>query len=329
MPMFERSFAIKYLADWDDKNPGNTVRVLFDMWALPGQKTSSKVPLRLAIRDGRVNFYVKGQLVGKLSCGPDGPRLSVQNAYVTGQAQRIGRKGTLQAYAEYTANDLADPATASLLAGWIKTAATYAWAVKRFADDLIAANPGVIDLEMGEPAGDLPGIEQYVMRMDVVNAQLADGISASIAFWEVKCANTTDLRPIDGIAPEVLDQFDRCVHWMSESGRIAQVAQAYKNTAKTLIEFYNLFRNTDSNVPECVRLWHELMKTKAPAVIVKPGIVIGNYWPDGYIEQLGHVRMRQCAESFAKNKHREKIEQHGIYVHEVGPDHGKAVLPIL
>ena len=327
--MFQRSFAIKYLADWDAQNPGNTVRVLFDKWALPGQKSTSKAPLRLGIREGSVIFYVKGQLIAQLSCGSDGPRLSVHNAYVSGQARKIKREGTLHGLTEYNAKALADPATASLVAGWIKTAVTYAWAVKRFGDDLFAANPGIIDLEMGEPASHLPCIDQYVMRMDIVNAQVANGVSASIAFWEVKCANTTDLRPIDGNAPKVLDRLDRFVLWISESGRIAQVAQAYRNTAGTLIELYNLFRSIDHNAPECVRLWQALMKTKAPVTIVQPSIVIGNYWPEGYIEQIEHFRMRQCAESFAKNKRRELLERHGCHVHEVGPDHGKAILPVL
>ena len=88
-----------------------------------------------------------------------------------------------------------------------------------------------------------------------------------------------------------------------------------------LIEFYRLFRNVDDSVPECVRLWQALVNTKAPEIIVKHGIVIGNYWPEGCIEQIVLARMMQCAQSFAKNKRRDLLARHGCHVHEVGPDH--------
>lgn len=327
--MFERSFAIKYLADWDADNPGNTVRALFDRWALPGQKTTSKAPLRLAVRDGYVNFYVKGQSVGKLSCGADGPTLSVHNAYVAGQVKGSERDGTMQTYEKYNAKALADPGTATLVAGWVETAVTYASAEKRFVDDLVAANPGTVDLEMGLPANDLLGSERIAPRMDLVIAQVADGTPASIAFWEAKCANNGELRASEDNTPKVLGQVARYVQWISESGRVAEVAQAYRNTAESLIEFNKLFRSTEDSVPECVRLWQALVKTQAPAIFVQPAIVIGNYWPEGHTEEIASGRMGQFADSFARNKHREKRERHGIYVHEVGPDHGKAVLPVL
>ena len=327
--MFERSFAIKYLADWDADNPGNTVRALFDRWALPGQKTTSKAPLRLAVRHGYVNFYVKGQSVGKLSCGADGPTLSVHNAYVAGQVKGSERDGTMQTYEKYNAKSLADPATAALVAGWIETAVTYASAEKRFVDDLVAANPGIIDLEMGLPASDLPRSERVAPRLDLAIAQGTRDTPSTIAFWEAKCANNGELRASKDNEPKVFGQVEKYVRWMTESGRVAQVAEAYRNTAKTLIEFYILFRGTEDNGPECIRLWQTLVKTEAPAIIIQPAIVIGNYWPEGYTDQIASDRMRQCAVSFANNKHREKLERHGIYVHEVGPDHGKAVLPVL
>lgn len=329
MPVFARSFAMETLVKWDADKPGNAVRLLFDRWALPGQKTTSEVPLRLGLRDGYVNFYVKGQSVAKLSCGRDGPKLSVHNAYVAGYARGSERDGTLQSYEDYNAKALGDSVTATLVAGWIETAVTYASAEKRFVDDLVAANPGIIDLEMGLPASDLPGSERVAPRMDLVIVQVADDAFPIIAFWEAKCANNGELRASDDNAPKVLGQVDRYVRWMSENGRVAQVQEAYRNTAATLIKFYHLFRGQEGDVPECVQLWKALAATEAPAIIVQPGIVIGNYWPEGSTEGIASGRMAQSAASFARNKHREKIEQHGIHVHEVGPNHKGAALPLL
>lgn len=326
MPVFARSFGVDTLAAWDADKPGNAVRLLFNRWALPGEKTTSEAPLRLGLRDGYVNFYVKGQSVAKLSCGGDGPKLSVHNAYVAGQARGSERDGALQSYENYNAQALADPATATLVAGWIETAVTYASAEKRFVDDLVAANPGIIDLEMGLPASDLPGSERVAPRMDLVTVQVADDASPIIAFWEAKCANNAELRASEDNAPKVLGQVDRYVRWMSENGRVAQVQTAYRDTAATLIEFYHLFCGQEGDEPECVRLWKTLAAAEAPAIIVQPGIVIGNYWPG---EGIASDPMAQAAASFSRNKHREKLEGHKIYVHEVGPDRKGAILPFL
>lgn len=127
---------------------------------------------------------------------------------------------------------------------------------------------------------------------------------------------------------KVLGQIDRYVSWMSENDRVAQVQEAYRNTAATLIEFYRLFRRPQDNVPECLRLWQVLAATEAPAIIVQPGIVIANYWPEGSMEGNASGLMAQRAASFAKNGHREKLEGCGIHVLEVCDDK-RAALPFL
>jgi hypothetical protein len=52
-------------------------------------------------------------------------------------------------YVTFSADALARPEAAASISGWIETAATYASAEKRFVDELIGFNAGVIDLEMG------------------------------------------------------------------------------------------------------------------------------------------------------------------------------------
>lgn len=340
MPIFARSFATRALADWDAANPDNAVRLLFKQWALPGRATTSDMPLRLGLRDGYINFYVKGQSVAKLSIRRGDPKLAVHNAYVSGRHRGDERDGAtpVQNYIHFDARTLADPATAVLVAGWIETAETYASAEKRFVDDLIAANPGIIDLEMGLPASDLPGSAQVAPRMDLVVAQVEDGAPPAIAFWEAKCANNGELRASEEFqeredgsftGPKVLDQLGKYVCWMAEEGRIAQVRDAYRTTARTLLGLHRQFREGAAGEPECLQLWQALADAEAPAVIAQPGIVIGNYWPEGSAEGIASGRMAQCAASFARKGHREKLERNGIYLHEVGPNHKGAALPLL
>lgn len=329
MPLFSRSFAVDALAGWIASNPDSAIRTLFDRWCPPGRKASGKEVLRLGLRDGYLNFYIKGQSVAKLSAGRSGPKLAVHRAYANGRRRGRYDAPPVQGYENYDAKSLADPVTGTLIANWIETAESYASAEKRFVDDLIGVNPGVIDLEMGLPANDLPDRERVAPRMDLVVAQRADGRSPSICFWEAKCANNSELRASQDGAPKVLEQLGKYVRWMEEGDRIGQVQQAYRTTAVLLLDLHRLFREGDGSNLESVGIWQMLATLEAPTVIMQPGIVIGNYWPEGFTESIASDRMAQCAASFARNGHRDKLQRAGVRVHEVGPDHGGLSLPLL
>lgn len=116
---------------------------------------------------------------------------------------------------------------------------------------------------------------------------------------------------------------------MEEGDRIVQVQHAYRTTAIKLLDLHRLFHEGDRSNLDSVGIWQGLAELDAPTVIVQPGIVIGNYWPEGYTESVASGRMAQCAASFARNGHRDKLQRAGIRVHEVGPDHGGLSLPFL
>ena len=286
MTTFSRSFAVDVLAEWDATSPGNAVRELFDRWYLPGEKAFWGTPLRLGLGDGELNLYAKGQLIAKLTCGPSGPNLSVHSAYVTGRRRQWVGDGNppVQGYQDYDANALADPATSSLIADWIKTAETYASAEQRFVDDLIAANPAVLNLETSVPASDFEDIGGVAPRMSLVVVQHAGDGPPSIGFWQVLSASNPDLRARDDDPPEVLEQIAQCARWMAEDHRKAEVERAHRNMAASLLDLYRLFRAGDRSERKSARIWQELTKAEAPVVIVQPGLVIGNYWPEGYRE---------------------------------------------
>ena len=320
MPEFRRAFDCEKLAAWDRAHPGNAVRALFDRWALPGERSDTQRPLRVGIRDGYLNLYAKGQSVAKLSTGRDGPAIDVHDAYVSGR--RAGEQGSAgQKYVTFDAAALADPATTALVPGWIATAESHASAEKRFVDDLVAANPGVIDLEMGLPANDEPGSDRVAPRMDVVVAQV-DGGAPGIAFWEAKCANNPELRISGDAAPKVLGQLAKYVGWMT-ADRLVQVRQAYRRTAGVLLDLHALFRAADTS--PCVAVWRALAATEAVSVVVQPGVVIGNYWPEGSTEGIASGRMAQAAASFARNGHDTKITAAGVTLHEVADVSGAAL----
>jgi hypothetical protein len=338
VPVFSRSFATQALTAWDAAHAGNAVRALFERWALPGEVGTSETPLRLAVRDGYLNFYVKGQSVAKLLCGRNGPQLSVHEAYVEGRRRSSDRDGAAggQSYRQFDAATLADPSTTALIPCWIDSARSYASAEKCFVDDLVAANAGVLDLEMGLPASDLSEGRPVAPRMDLVIADTAGG-EASIAFWEAKCANNGELRSSRDYerdeegsftGPKVLDQLAKYVRWMKDVGRVEEVRKAYRDTAAILLALHQAFASEKTNPPACIAIWRTLSQASEPSIILPPGLVIGNYWPEGYEASVASGRMAQAARSFERNGHRQKLEREGICVHEVGED-GPAVLPSL
>ncbi|NJC05763.1 hypothetical protein GGQ97_001556 [Sphingomonas kaistensis] len=329
MPSFKRSFETVALKRWCAEHPGSAVHALLKQWALPGSATTGEACLRVAVRSGYLNFYVKGQSAAKLTCRAGGPSISVHSKYVEGheRGSEIAAGNATQSYIEFGSADLRKPETALLVPGWIKTAETYASAEKRFVDDLVAANAGVLDLEMGLPASDELGSERVAPRMDLVLIEPASGSEPAIAFWEAKCANNGELRAKGNADPKVIGQIARYVDWMRSETRATEVRDAYRQAASVLTELLELAGHSAD--AECSRLWTMLANSKAPKLSLQPGIVIGNYWPRGSTEGIASERMRQCAKSFEKNGHREKLEKAGLQLHQVGPDEMVLALPRL
>lgn len=333
MPAFARSFDVERVAAWSRVNPGNAVRALFDRWALPGEPAGEGL-LRLGLRNGYLNFYAKGQSVARLSLGRAGPRLDVHRAYAEGPAR--------EGYARFEAAALAT--IAPEVSRWTETALTYASAEKRFVDDLVAVNPGVIDLEMGLPAyeGD---DDRAAPRMDLVVAQPGPGAAASLAFWEAKCSTNGELRsslPYQRLiadsfredcysGPAILNQIDKYVHWMGKGQRADDVRAAYRATARTLLKLHETFAANDGGEPACVGIW-KILAAQPAAIVVRPGVVIGNYCPHAEAggDAVDHDRYARPARSFVENGHRAKLEQRGIRVHEVWRnERTELVLPVL
>ncbi len=333
MPKFDRSFDVSRLAEWDAAaHPGNAVRALFDQWALPGECSTASRMLRVGIRDGYLNLYAKGQSVAKLVMRRTGPVVEVHQTYVSGRRSTAkSDKGTTpgRQYVSFAADALANPEIAALVPGWIAAAESCAGAEKRFVDQLIAANAGAVDLEMGLPASDLEGGDRAAPRMDLVVGQIAPPGAPAIAFWEAKCAHNAELRASGASAPKVLAQVDRYVRWMSEADCIAEVRQAYRSAAAIFRDLHRLFRAAESPAPECLDIWNTLAEAEASTVIVHPGIVVCNYSPEHHAGSIASDRMAQAAASFAKNKHRDKLQRAGVQVHQVGPDHDGPTLPML
>lgn len=270
MSTFRRRFDYESHAGW---HTIPAIRELFARWALPGTE-SGEDGLRIGIRAGYLNLYAKGQSVAKLSFAANGPRIEVHDTYRKGIRRGDGRLHRLGMSKPIAACEI-EPAEISK---WIGTAITYATTEKRYVDDLIAANPGVIDLEMGLPAG--KG-ERTAPRMDLVVAQ-----GSEIAFWEAKCSNNKELRSKSSYQEDpttgeyrsgihVIHQLRKYQRWMDASARRLQVAQAYWTTAGLLMELADLFERPGQEARDA---WRGLRGGEV-RVILPPAVAVGGYRP--------------------------------------------------
>lgn len=330
MDNFTRRFAVDQLAAWHRANPNDGVAALFDRWALPGVDGGS-YGLRIAIRNGYLNLYVKGQSVAEFRMFAGWPRLKIHAKYLafarseSAQASELGQR-----YKRLLGEDLR-MLRAGTIDRWIGTAETYAGDEKRFVDDLVAVTPGTLDLEMGLPAdADATGKDRTAPRMDMVVAQ-----GSAIAFWEAKCAVNGELRArarykeVDGAyveGPHVLWQLRRYQKWVGREHRSAQVRDAYVATARLLLQLAGLFNKTGP----AIDAW-QMVATAADTatVILPPGIVVADYCParaDG-AERNESALYRAKSASFAQ--HRKRLERHGATVLQINSKPAARILPDL
>lgn len=326
---FIRRFAVKDLIEHRlDKG----LAALFDRWVLPGECAGTH-GLRLAVRNGYLNFYVKGQSVGKLQTSVGGPRLKLHRKYKELAENGSPRAGELDQKYEIVNTNTLMSICPKTIDGWIRTAETYAGDEKRFVDDLVAVTPGTIDLEMGLPADDdILGEDRTAPRMDLVVAQGTD-----IAFWEAKCAVNGELRAratyselADGSydkGPHVVWQLRRYQRWAGRPHRLREVRDAYLETAQLLLKLAEVF---DKRGGAAVDAWRNLVAAgEAASVILPPGIVVADYCPTQADGELRAEAAAYALKARSFDGHKQRLVGHGVTVVTLPTKPSGHVLPTL
>ena len=219
---------------------GHWWRDLLMLWRPSGQP-SEDYGLRLAVRDGYMNFYRRGQSVARVSLNRQGqPILSVHAKYVLPRADRASVMG--QEYVTLTATSLVRREGRpelpyegiETLKEWVRTVdEEYGGDEKRVVDDLLSvpANDGIIDLEMALPAWAGNGAAQ---RMDLVSIDRLGG-QLAVVFGEVKLVTDSRLRcrgPLrQDEMPEVLNQLSGYRKYLAAPGHRTLIGKQYSNAA--------------------------------------------------------------------------------------------------
>jgi hypothetical protein len=255
MTIFGREFEIERLSDGVLKENGWLCDLLHH-WHPSGDAIGGhgdqegKEHLRLAIRNGYLNFYRAGQSVAKVGFDQrENLQAKIHNKYV------YGKRGTGQSYVTLTAAGFrkepgGEPVSydGADLREWISNANERVGDEKRFVDLVVARNPDVIDLEIALPAYSLDPKERKAPRMDLVALELSDD-RWHVVFWEAKLVDDARARCRgDDVCPKVVDQLAKYTRWLRHANHRELVASAYQNALRLLVAFHGLAKRVNPGI---------------------------------------------------------------------------------
>lgn len=300
------------------------VQELFKYWTLPGDDRTDGKALRIGIRNGYLNLYAQGQSVAKFSVPSGKPSVFMSTTYLEGRTKVSGRSPSKSRNATDAERKPEN------IDSWIETALTFSGDEKRFVDDLVAASPNVIDLEMALSTPDSPQ-GRKLSRMDVVVVQTNTN-APTIAFWEAKCSNNSELRARKEIeisptgqrisGAHVAEQISDYEFKLRDDQLRTRIGDQYRETAKILCALCAAFGKGTPPIS-----WTALADWVGPVnVIRRPGLVIGSYKPKG---SPSEADISGYGESFER-LHRERLEQRAITIKTYAdrPTEGKKLAPL-
>jgi hypothetical protein len=261
---------------------------LLRAWAPAGSPLTNHRPLRLAVRNGYLNFYSNGQSVAKVSFERGGtPRLETHVKYVSsdtkGQryASLVGQ--TVQFKEGGRARELPYLGK-STLTEWAVRANGYAGFEKKGVECVIAANPNIVDLEMGIPAWPEQATDastperttKFAPRMDVVALESSDEGRVRAVFWEAKTLRDGRLRSSRD-SPEALAQLQLYKNYLAREAYRTAVAKAYRDSCRILVKLHRIAAAVDGedNLPSLGNLILSVASgSEVPTVDTEPRLLV-------------------------------------------------------
>lgn len=271
---------------------GNCVPMVQWDGALGSKKEIGVRPmgLRLAIRNGYMNFYCGGQSIAKVTLGKT-LKAKTHSKYLNDDVAGSGVYQDLEAHH-------AD------VAPWMSRSHAYHGVEKLFVDAVCSVSGTIIDMEMGLPGLPVKDAKTgefrlVAPRIDLVALEPDDG-GWKIVFWEAKLPRDARMRT-QGDKPEVVAQLESYSAWFADEAANERVLAGYKNTCRMICEIHK--RAENAGIP--VRPLHAAIV----AIGNKPELLKAI---DPKVRLL--IDLRKDDPLFCK-EHLPKLEKHGIPLH--------------
>ena len=258
---------------------------LLSLWVPSGQPAGAH-GLRLALRDGYLNFYRRGQSVARVCFGPRNKgqveaRMEIHTKYVVWSNDALG-KDAPDGYARLRDREVtciggplsAEYAGMETLKTWIARSEKFAGEEKCEVDMVVGNNPTVIDLEMAMPAG---SGKESALRIDLASLDVT-GTEPHLVLWEAKPLSAGALRARSDDV-EVVAQMNAYKAYLNARGHSEHLGEAYRTTCCALLDFADMTggkTKLDGSVKR-------VADSKRLEVALDPRLVVfqGVKWTDG------------------------------------------------
>ena len=255
MSTFERRFSVAQVSDALEANPW--FADLLRRWEPAGgsspegpagsQSSDTGANLRLAVRNGYLNFYQAGQSVARVELnGRNQLQAKIHEKYIHGAG------ATGQKYVALTSDGYLDREDARRtylgmddLGLWISNAKKYGGEEKAFVEQVVSRNENVVDLEMALPA--YSPSERTAPRMDLVALE-AIGPSWKIVFWEAKLVKDSRARCSGDAEPEVCRQLKSYTTWLAHGQHKEHVTKAYTGACEILVGMHAIAKTLNPGI---------------------------------------------------------------------------------
>jgi hypothetical protein len=248
--------------------------------------------LRVAIRDGYLNFYRAGQSLALVRFSREGHLVAdIHHKYVYPGATGQGHL-TLGPSGYPDADEIVRPYTPAALEAWSTAASGYTGAEKRFVDALVSVNADVVDLEMALPASTCAAGVVVAPRMDLVALEPVVGTSNHrIVFWEAKRVTDGRCRCRGDEAPEVVSQLAAYTAWLAQGDHRAIVAAAYQEACRELVALHALAATLRADLPPLGPGIRAVAAADAPLPLVddRPRLIVDDREGNASFEANGHL----------------------------------------
>ena len=310
MSRFNRQFDVDRAEKALDSPENIWFRDLLTHWrpggALGTPHTAPGAPadhLRLAVRNGYLNFYRSGQSVAKVTLVNDRLQCEIHNKYVSGDGGG-GKEYVRITDGKYKGQDGSRvPYRDNLLREWILNANEYTDDEKRFVDGVVGHEAGAIDLEAALPADLELWAEKSAPRMDLVTIEPC-GDHCRLVFWEAKLVTNSEARCRDSaVAPKVIAQLAKYEKWITKNRKV--VCQAYQRCCKDMVRLHEIAKRLRPEMPELGKDVVAVAQGASPLCVDStPRLIIA-------------IDGTRGDASFTQNGHLKKLQEFGICVQMV------------
>lgn len=306
MTKFQRNLNPAHLSE-DSVDQNHWFRELLKLWRPAGVHSDigdngKSASLRLAIRNGYMNFYGAGQSVAKVKSTRDCFREEVHHEYLGIASTRSGYE-----LPEQPSSELAE----QLLADRIAMVSKWHDPEKTFVDQLMGDNADIFDLELSLSFMK-PGAKKAVaLRLDAASLE-RDGEGWRIVLWEAKMANNKEAKAKGDADPKTKQQHQNYLAYFAKPGAVDDFIAATRVACENLMILQALAKyagNAHANlIGDGIK---EIAEKKGQADIALT--------LDTNVRYIIDVRGDKSG-AFTANGHVEKLRAMGVHVQSIDND---------